>query len=182
MVKLSRKGKSRRVRPRKSLKKRSSRRRMMKGGGYEEGITRYIRRGPLRSTLYELYIEKDDDSTTYTLDFSNAGMITTFGMNIKDINKIIDKYTNTLIDAFEIADNDYKKVIKNIITKLFEGGVAGAKKRTLMITEFKQNANIKLNVKENDAVILEGSFVKPAEEPKFENFLRSLGNDLVPIR
>lgn len=154
---------------------------MKKGGAYQEDKLNYVRKGPLGSTLYELSIEKDLESTTYTLDFSKAGSIISGVMRFTKNDSIIDKYTTTFINAFDIQDGPGKEFIKEIITKLFDGGVAGAKKRTLMITEFKQNQNIKLNLKENDAVILEGSVVKPTDEPKFEKFLISLKDDLMPL-
>ena len=72
MVKLSRKGKSRRVRPRKSLKKRSSRRQMMKGGKYYGLDPAIYKRIKAKAVLYELSLKKDGDNIVYTLDFSKA--------------------------------------------------------------------------------------------------------------
>lgn len=175
MVKLSRKGKSRRVRPRKSLKKRSSRRQMMKGGKYYGLDPAIYKRIKAKAVLYELSLKKDGDNIVYTLDFSKAsGALVDFGMKLFRKNEdIATEYSNTFIGAFGIT-GEHEQKIRGIIEKLFAEGVAGAKQKKLIITDKSTSIDIEL-------INLEGvSLTKELNVPTtqtFDKYLRGLGDD-----
>ena len=174
MVKLSRKGKSRRVRPRKSLKNRSSRRQMMKGGKYY-GLDPIYRRKEFGSILYELSLKKDGDNIVYTLDFSKAsGALVNVGMKLFKRNEdIAKKYSDTFIGAFGIT-GEHEQKIRGIIGKLFTEGVAGAKQKKLIITDKSNSIDIEL-------INLGGvSLTKELNVPTtqtFDKYLRGLDDD-----
>jgi hypothetical protein len=175
MVKLSRRGASN-GRSRRSLKKRSSRTRMMKGGAYD-GPDKIYNRMKLGSTLYELSITSDDaDNKVYTLDFGKAkGAVVDTGMKIFKRNEsIANEYSDAFIKAFGIMDTVNTNAIKVIIGKLFAQGVDGAKQRKLIITEKSSSVDIKLT-KDGDT-----EDEVTVTKSTFEDYLRSLGDGIMP--
>jgi hypothetical protein len=182
MVKLSRSRKdvrksNKRGRSRRSLKKRSSRTRMMKGGQYY-ALEPIYKRKSMGSTLYELSLKKEGENTVYTLDFSKAsGALVDVGMKIFKKNEgIAAKYSNTFIDAFGITDQDNKNKVVDIIGALFAEGVDGAKHKKLIITVKPSNrVDIKLtNDDQTDKEIFDVPVTK-----SFDDYLTGLGEGIV---
>ena len=182
MVKLSRKGvrkSNKRGRSRRSLKKRSSRRRMMKGGQYY-ALEPIYKRKNMGSTLYELSLKKEGENTVYTLDFSKAsGAVVDIGMKFFKKNEgIATKYSNTFIDAFGITVQEYKDKVVGIIGELFAEGVEGAKHKKLIITVKPSNlVDIKLTMDgqdQSDKELLNVPVTK-----SFDEYLRGLGEGIV---
>jgi hypothetical protein len=182
MVKLSRKGvrkSNKRGRSRRSLKKRSSRTRMMKGGQYY-GLEPIYKRKNMGSTLYELSLKKEGENTVYTLDFSKAtGALVDVGMKFfKKNENIATKYSNTFIDAFGITDQESKNKVIGIIGYLFAEGVEGAKHKKLIITVKPDNL-VDIKLTKDDQVETGNDIVDVQVTKSFDEYLSGLGEGIV---
>lgn len=182
MVKLSRRGprKSKRSYSKKSLKKRLSRRRMLKGGKYEGPDRTYKRTAGFRGmggTLYELTIVNDatNRNKTFKLNFS----VVKGGVQYLPIDMLIKKYTDTFINAFQVTDDSGK--VADIIEKLFAGKIEGLKKRVLAITEPEEGNTVTLVLLEGDNTVATQDITKGSSKPMFEDFLYSLKDDINPV-
>lgn len=182
MVKLSRRvpRKSKRIYSKKSLKKRLSRRRMLKGGKYEGPDKTYKRTVGFRGmggTLYELTIVNDKGNKTFKLKFSVASGAVTYA----PVDVLIKTYSDTFIKAFQVTDDSSK--VQDIITQLFEGGIKGLKNRVLAITEPANGTTVTLVLLEgeNENTIATQNITKGSSKPLFEDFLLSLGDDIKPL-
>ena len=178
MVKLSRRGASN-GRSRRSLKKRSSRKRLMKGGAYDNTKSKFVRKNMVGSPLYELTIARNPDDTVYTLDFSKVGRLASGTLLAMPNKIIINRYSDTFIGAFGIDEDASKESIRQIITELFNGGVAGAKTRKLIITERSSDVDVELQDTAGSTIGTVVTFNKGV--PSFEKFLMTLDDALMPI-
>jgi hypothetical protein len=176
MVKLSRKG----ARSKRSLKNRSSRKRLMKGGAWVEGTKNY-NRIKNSSILYELSIsDTSDGKKVYTLDFSKVGRLGSAMMKTKNIfgnfvgEKLDDTYSKVFIEAFGITDDSSKTNVIKVMKQLFATGVDGAKEKKLIITESSDTVDIEL-------VLVNGGKETIRVNSKFEDYLKGLGDGIMPI-
>jgi hypothetical protein len=178
MVKLSRKG----AHSKRSLKNRSSRKRLMKGGAWVDGATSY-NRIKNRSILYELSIsESSEGNKVYTLDFSKVGGVGAAMMKTKNIfgdkfnlgEKLDDTYSKVFIEAFGIEDEDSKAKVIEVMKQLFATGVDGAKEKKLIITESPENVDIEL-------VLVNGGKETINVSKKFEDYLKGLGDGIMQL-
>lgn len=181
MVKLSRRQVKKRSLRRRTAKKRVMKRRAMKGGAYND-VGTYYRFKELPEVLYELTSEKDTDGNmTYTLKFnkSNIVSIKKFGITVPD-SLIIKTYKDTFIKAFDVRDDISKTNIEELMNKLFAGGVEGAKTRKLVITEKNNEKFVTIQLVENDGTTLHKLVDKSDTNIKFPDFLKSLGDMIMP--
>lgn len=175
MVSRTRKG----TRSKRSLKNRSSRKRLMKGGAYDKTKSKFVRKNMVGSPLYELTISRNSDNIVYTLDFSKVGTLASATLRAMRNSFIINRYSDTFIGAFGIDDDVSKQAIRQIITELFDGGVAGAKTRKLIITERSSDVDVKLTDMNENQTGNVVTFNKGV--PSFEKFLMTLDDALMPI-
>ena len=176
MVKLSRRGASN-GRSRRSLKKRLSRKQVLKGGKYDVTKSEHNRIKDGRR-LYQLSTTTDGPNKVYTLDFSKVGGVASkflkFANFIIPGDTLVNTYSDAFIKAYNIKDDQKEKVTK-IITSLFATGVDGAKEKKLIITEKPDNTvDIEL-------VLVNGGKDTIESTSKFEDYLNSLGDGIMPI-
>ena len=178
MVKQSRREVKKRSMRRRTAKKRVMKRRTMKGGVYE-GVGEYYRYKELPQVVYEL-TSKDDGTGNiiYKLNFKNS---TAKFTGIPDW-AIKSKYKDIFKAAFKVTSNSSKVLIDDIIDKLFNNGIAGVKTRQLEITDMAENTFVTIKLFENESEIHSVSVEKGSTNVKFEEFLKSLGDEIMPKR
>ena len=178
MVKLSRRGASN-GRSRRSLNKRLSRKQVLKGGAYNSTDLSFTR-SKSGQKLYQLTIDRTNpNAPVYTLDFTNPGVGAMLKMKITNNNEIITEYYKNFSLAFGILDDSYREKIKNIITKLFQGGVSGASKRKLIITDGPETSVTLQLTGENTTD--ETISVTKGGLPTFDKYLSLLEDDVMPV-
>ena len=161
MVKLSRSRKNVRKSKRSSSRKSGK---FMVGGDYV-GEGKYIRTN-FGLDVYALESKKEGDNTIYTLDFSVAGKVVGAAATA-------EKYTQLLQNAMGVVNNSTDATnIKDIITKLFQEGSDGARKKKLIITQPKPAA-ISLQLIEGDTP---GESRQIDNPDQFGGFLLGLGS------
>jgi hypothetical protein len=181
MVKQSRRQVKKRSLRRRTAKKRVMKRRAMKGGVYD-GDGTYYRLKELPQVLYELTSEKDiNGNMTFTLNFnkSNTVSIKKFGITVPD-SLIIKTYKDAFIKAFDVRDDNSKTNIEQLMNKLFAGGIEGAKTRKLVISEKNGEKIVTIQLVENDGSTLHKLVDKSDANIKFPDFLKSLGDMIMP--
>jgi hypothetical protein len=122
-------------------------------GGYKKGdLGTFNRQEAPGVILYTVTIENDEtgQNIRYILDFSTAGTITTFIMGKKNIDDIIKKYAQTLIDAFNVSNESSMVQITDAIKQIFEGGIDMAKTRKLSLTDMKDSQFVQMQLFEKD--------------------------------
>jgi hypothetical protein len=153
----------------------------MKGGVYD-GDGTYYRLKELPQVLYELTSEKDiNGNMTFTLNFnkSNTVSIKKFGITVPD-SLIIKTYKDAFIKAFDVRDDNSKTNIEQLMNKLFAGGIEGAKTRKLVISEKNGEKIVTIQLVENDGSTLHKLVDKSDANIKFPDFLKSLGDMIMP--
>ena len=178
MVKLSRRGASN-GRSRRSLKKRSSRKQVLTGGAYNSSDLSFTR-SKSGQKLYQLTIDRTNpDAPIYTLDFKDPGRGAWLKMKLTDNDEIITEYYKNFALAFGVLEESDRNQIKNIITKLFAGGVSGASKRRLIITDGPATSvTLKLtgdNTTDETISVTKGM-------PTFDKYLALLADDVMPFK
>jgi len=132
---------------RRQVKKRSLRRRTVKGGAYDPNNNGpYIRRKSIlgigSTPLYRLIVLNEDGVyITFELDFS---VVTGFGDFVLSagIDKVKAEYTRILSEMYPGISLDDMGNIKDIIDSLFDSGIQGAKTKKLQIKENKGSAEV----------------------------------------
>ncbi len=161
------------------LKKRSMRRRTVKGGAYDLKNTVFTRRESGQA-LYKLVTSNEAGNKVFELDFSVVDPAAYVKMRLFTQNStLIKTYTDALAGAY-CADIMSTAQISSIIERLFQGGVAGAKKLKLKITEMSENELVKFDLIqiENNEVLMSKSITRTL--PTFDNFLYRLGEKIMP--
>lgn len=171
---------------RRQVKKRSLRRRTVKGGAYDPANNGpYIRRKSIlgigSTPLYRLnVINTNEDYNTFELDFS---VVTNFGSTLLSagIEKVKAEYTRILsemypgISMIDLVNN------KEIIDSLFMTGIPGAKTKKLQIMESKSSPEVVVSLIDttNNSEIKKISLKRVY--PSFEFFLSKLSDaDIMP--
>lgn len=166
---------------RRQVKKRSLRRRTVKGGAYDPANNGPYIRVEKGSPLYKLTKTQDQyGNNIFEMNFSKVGALASGKMFLTNNDELINLYTDVLAGAYCVGPDSIANIAL-IIRKLFEGGVAGAKTRTLKITEMNEineNNFVKFELLQNGGIIEETSIKR--EIPKFENFLLRLGDKIMP--
>lgn len=165
---------------RRQVKKRSLRRRTVKGGAYDPANNGpYIRRKSIlglgSTPLYRLTKSiNDNQENVFTFDFSVLGRAARASFKLMRNTKIIDLYTQVICDIYptSCAVPDNREKVVAVITELFKDGIDIATLKKLIITE--GNKSLRLEVPRPVA-----EFEKNDDE-KFENFLTKLGDDIMP--
>ena len=184
MVKLSRRQVKKRSLKRRTAKKRVMKRRVMKGGlytdfgTYNRYNTKYVEGKETPQIVYEL-TSRDDGTgnTVYNLNFKKSNATFT---GIPDL-AIKFKYKNIFKTAFKVTSSSSKKLIDEMIEKLFEGGIPGVKTRQLEITDMAENTFVSIKILEGESEIHSVSLEKGSTDVKFKDFLTSLGDEIMPI-
>jgi hypothetical protein len=154
------------------------RRRTVKGGAYDPANNGPYIRVEKGSPLYKLTKTQDQyENNIFEMDFSKVGALASGKMFFTNNDELINLYTDVLAGAYCVGPDSIANIAL-IIRKLFEGGVAGAKTRTLKITEMNENNFVKFELLQNGGIIEETSIKR--EIPKFENFLLRLGDKIMP--
>ena len=155
----------------------------MKGGVYTDvGTYNRLQEMSSNKILYQLTSEQDQQGNMkYTLDFtkSNIDSIKKFGIKVFDW-MIIKTYKDSFIKAFDVRDNNSKTNIEELMNKLFAGGIEGAKTRKLVITEKNGEKFVTIQLVENDGTTLHKLVDKSDTNIKFPDFLKSLGDMIMP--
>jgi hypothetical protein len=152
----------------------------MVGGDYT-GPGIYLRK-KLLSTLYKLTAETKDNETVYTLDFSFAeGTALGVKSALSGLNRFKDdmpnQYSKVLKEAMGVfSGSSDAESIDKIIKQLFDGGIDGAKKRQLIIT---QPTPTPITLSLTGDVSEEVTISNPDQ---FGGFLIGLGNDIKPTQ
>lgn len=173
---------SRRQVKKRSLRRRTAKKRVMKGGIYsapsqENNEVSFIRRMPKIAggiDLYKLTSKfNDDGSITHILDFSH------YKGNFV-ISKFItaDRYKEILKKDLIVRDTSQQEAIDRLIDQLFDGGIPGIMKRKLVITEFLVPAT-KIHILENNEP--KGNEISIDTGKRFVDYLLSK-NDEVEVR
>jgi hypothetical protein len=167
---------------RRQMKKRSMRRRTMKGGVYDPANKGpYIRRKSIlgigSTPLYRLKIDKTDPQyNKFELDFS---VVTGFGDTVmsRRIETVKAEYTRILSELYPGISLDNMIQIKEMIDSLFEGGIPGAKTKKLQIEENNNTREVivKLISTANNAELKQ--ILLNRVYPSFELFLSKLSDD-----
>jgi hypothetical protein len=164
------------------LKKRSMRRRTMKGGVYDPANKGpYIRRKSIlgigSTPLYRLKIDKTDPQyNKFELDFS---VVTGFGDTVmsRRIETVKLEYTRILTEIYPGISEVNIADIKEMIELLFQGGIPGAKTKKLQLEENNRTPEVivKLINTATNAELKQISLNRVY--PSFEFFLFKLSND-----
>lgn len=182
MVKQSRRQVKKRSLRRRTAKKRVMKRRAMKGGVYEGPGNQVIgnktyNRMDGKNVLYELTTYSDGNGKiTYTLDFTKS--TADFRWTPDPIIKY--KYKDIFKTAFKVTSSASKDAIDRIIDNLFHGGLASVKNRQLEITDKVGNIVGTIKLIENGKEIDSVNFEKGSGDVKFEDFLKSLKDEIMP--
>ena len=125
--------------------------------------------------MYNLEYATNGDNKVYTLDFTKSDLedniMTNYFFNADKFSEILKKG----LDVTEQSDIDK---INEVITKLFEGDIDGAKKRMLIITEKSETIDIMLSQNGNNLKTVTINSYKNS----FGDFLMTLGDDINPIQ
>ena len=146
-------------------------------GTYNRYKTTYVEGKETPQIVYEL-TSRDDGTgnTVYNLNFekSNATFTGYPDWMIKG------KYKDIFKAAFKVTSSSSKTLIDEIINKLFDGGIAGVKRRQLEVTDMAKNTFVSIKILEGGSEIHSVSFEKGSTDVKFEEFLTSLGDEIMP--
>ena len=169
---------SRRQVKKRSLRRRTAKKRVMKGGIYSapSKVVTFIRRMPRfagAKDLYKLTSTLNDDGTiTHELDFSfyKGGSIT---------NNFItaNRYKEILKTDLIVKDIPQQKAIDGLIDQLFDGGISGIMQRKLVITENTQTkTGMRIKILENNQ--LKGEEISIDTGKSFVQYLLSKGDEV----
>jgi len=163
---------------RREVKKRSMRRRTVKGGAYNLENNVFTRRESGQA-LYKLVTSNESGNKVFELDFSVVDLLAQAKMWATKNSTLAKTYTDVLAGAY-CADIMSTAQISSIIERLFQGGVAGAKKLKLKITEMSENEFVKFDLIqiENNEVLMSKTITRTL--PTFDNFLYRLGEKIMP--